>query len=725
MKFRTAIELDQTAGSWRWWAVFIAVLGLVVAAAIYPASDPDLYIMLATGRYVAQTGHAPTIDLWSHTAYGQPWPMHEWLSSLLFYGLFVLGGVNGIIIFKALALSLAFFLGLQVMRLRGASPFIALLTSALALLLLNHAFAERIQVISFVFFALSLYLLELFRSGKMKNLTFLFSTAVMFIIWANMHLGYIIGLGLYGIVLFDGLFSGITKKDWDFLKWSVISFILAFLVTGINPYGFGLTIDSLKVFIEPVSKEFDIFIWKSILEFQPLLSPGFSREPFVIYGLIWVGFSGLGLLLNAKKVRISEWLLYALFVWQAFQVTRYLWFLAWLSFPFTAANWQGAWETILSKLKKQSFGNAHNRKTKTSTECGKNIGLSNGIINPGNVAFVVLVLLILTGATMFTRSGEHLWQRFRLGWQPRMTSERGAQFLKQHRGQGNVFNDFDIGAYLLWQQIPVFSDGRIAPYMKTQVLQDQFRILGGQLHLLDKYHIDWIFMPYSRTGQVAQFEMFNRCLINSKKWALVFWDDACLIYVRNNEKYQDLIKTYGTVVNPALPDLNLPPEIFLKEMEAKAKEDPKARMPHVMAGNYYFSRNLPDQAEKQFKIALQNDPTNGILYNNLGNVYLRQGKIDQAIAAYRQAVKYDVNLGLTYCNWGYVLETQGKIKEAEKLYITAANVSVGDAWPYNRLGIIEANRGNRYKAVEYWRKGAALDPNSEAAQNLRKVSGGY
>ena len=675
----------------------------VIFSAIYKASDPDLYIMLATGRYVAQTGHAPTIDLWSHTAYGQPWPFHEWLSSLLFYGLFLLGGVNGIILFKALALALAFFLGLQIMRLRSASPFAALLASALALLLLNHAFAERIQVISFVLFILSLYLLELFRSGRINKWIFFLSTVGMFIVWANLHLGYVIGLGLYGLSLVDGLFIGFTRKNWGFLKWSTACFILALLATGLTPYGFGLTVDILKVYTDSASKAFDVFIVQSVLEYQPLLSPGFSREPFVIYGLIWIGFSGLGLVLNSKKARLSEWLLYGIFTWYSFQWTRYLWFLAWLSFPFTAVNWQGAWDTLNSKYKNI------NSKFKIS----------------GNVVFALLVLMILVGAVLFQRSGEHLWQRFRLGWRPRMNSERGVQFLKQHRGESRVFNDFDIGSYLLWQQVPVFVDGRVLPYKNTQVLQDQFKIFGGQLQLLDKYQIDWIFLPYSLTGQVAQFEMFNKYLIDSKNWALVFWDDACLIYVRNAEKYRALIKTYGTVVNPALPDLNLPPEVFLKEMEIKANQDPKARMPYVLAGNYYFSRNLPEQAEKQFKIALQNDPTNGILYNNLGNVYLRQGRIDQAIAAYRQAVKYDVNLGLTYCNWGYVLETQGKIKEAEKLYITAANVSVGDAWPYNRLGLIEEKRGNRYKAVEYWRKGARLDPNSEAAQNLRKVSGGY
>ncbi|MDO8969252.1 MAG: hypothetical protein Q7U74_01100, partial [Saprospiraceae bacterium] len=432
--------------------------------------------MLATGRYVAQTGQAPTVDVWSHTAYGQPWPFHEWLSSLFFYLIYSASGINGLIIFKALILALAFFLGLQIMRLRGASPFAALLSAFLAMLVLNLAFAERIQIFSFLFFLLSLYLLELFRNGRIKKGIFLSGTVVMFAVWSNMHLGYMIGLGLYGLAMVDGLFAGFKNKEWNYFKWSMAALVLAVLSTGINPYGFALTTDALSMFYDPASKEFDVFIWKSILEHQPLLSPGFSREPFVVYALIWIGFSGLGLLLNLKKTRVSEWLVYTVFVYQAFYVTRYMWFLVWLSFPFTAANWQGVFDHLNSKFNPSAPLRAKIQNSKFNIS--------------GNSAFALLILLILVGAGIFQRSGEHLWQRFQLGWRARMNSERGVQFLKQHRGESRVFNDFDIGAYLLWQQVPVFVDGRILPYKNTQVLQDQFKIFGGRLDLLDKYQID-------------------------------------------------------------------------------------------------------------------------------------------------------------------------------------------------------------------------------------------
>ena len=686
----------------KWVMVFMLVLILVVFSSIFPASDPDIYIMLATGRYVAQTGHAPTIDLWSHTAYGQPWPMHEWLSSLLFYGLFLLGSINSIILFKALALALAFFLGLQIMRLRGVLPFTALFTSALALMALNHAFSERMQVISFVFFLLSLYLLELYRYGRMGKGTFLLATVVLFAVWANMHLGYFIGLGLYGLALSDGLFYGITRKGWQFLKWSGAAFVSALLATGLTPYGYGLTTDALKMFSD-VSNEFNIFIWKSVLEFQPLLSPGFSREPFVIYGLIWIGFSGLGLLLNLRRSRISEWLLYAVFVYQSYYVTRYLWFLVWLSFPFTAVNWQGVGDYLSSKFK------ARSSKFRLTS----------------NAAFAGLAILVLAGAVLYQRSGKHLWQRAGLGWKPRMYSDAGAEFLKRHLDGGKVYNDFDIGGYLLWKEIPVFVDGRIGPYKGTEVLDDFFRIYGGRLDLLDQYGVDWIILPYARAVQTEVFNKLNLRLRESGGWALVYWDDACLIYVRRIEKYSPVIRQYEyRYVNPAVFDFGHPPREYLGELESKLAEEPGALMPRIMAGNYFFHNGDAAMAEREFKKVLAADPDNAPAHNNLGNAYLRQGRLEEAISSYKKAVKLDVNLGLAYSNWGYALEALGDVKKAVKLYAIATRVTPGDAWPHNRLGEIEMKRGNRAKALEHWRRGAAIDPGSEAARNLWKETGG-
>jgi tetratricopeptide (TPR) repeat protein len=302
-----------------------------------------------------------------------------------------------------------------------------------------------------------------------------------------------------------------------------------------------------------------------------------------------------------------------------------------------------------------------------------------------------------------------------------MYSEAGADFLKRHLDGGKVYNDFDIGGYLLWKEIPVFVDGRIAPYVGTEVLNDFFRIYGGRLELLDRYGIDWIYLPYGRAGQVDAFNRLNRLIRASGQWALVYWDDASLIYVRRAEKYSPVIKQHEyRYVNPAIFDFSPLPREYLGELKRKLAEEPGALMPRIMAGNYFFYNGDAAMAEREFEKVLESDPDNAVVHNNLGNTYLRQGRVKEAMASYKKSVKIDVNLGLAYCNWGYALEAVGEVKQAVKLYNIATKVTPGDPWPHNRMGVIEMKRGNRAKALEHWRKGAAIDPSSEAAQNLRR-----
>ena len=696
-------RLNQSIHSWQWPAVFAIVLLLVFISTIYPASDPDLYIMLATGRYVAQTGQAPAVDQWSHTAAGQPWKMHEWFSSLIFYRLFLWWGINGIIIFKAILLATAFGLAIGAMRLNGVPPPVALLVSVLGLLAANYGFAERIQIFAFFFLALMIFWLERQRLRPAPWWAHLSVLSLLMVLWANIHLTYVFGIFILGMYLCDSALEAWQKKALRLIVVPGAAFALAFLVSGVNPYGFDNLLITLTFYFRPDIQALDARISSGILEYQPLLSPGFSREPMVIYGLIWIAFSLAGMILGWRRLRFSFLVLWALFTWWTFGYVRFLWLQVFITMAGVGVCWQGGLEYLSSKFKVRSS------KFRLTS----------------NAAFAGLAILVLAGAVLYQRSGKHLWQRAGLGWKPRMYSDAGAEFLKRHRDGGKVYNDFDIGGYLLWKEIPVFVDGRIAPYVGTEVLDDFFRIYGGRLDLLDEYGVDWIILPYARAVQTEVFNKLNGRLRESGAWALVYWDDACLIYVRRAEKYSPVIRQYEyRYVNPAVFDFGHPPREYLGELERKLAEEPGALMPRIMAGNYFFFNGDAAMAEREFKKVLEADPDNAPAHNNLGNAYLRQGRLKEAISSYKKAVKLDVNLGLAYSNWGYALEALGDFKKAVKLYTIATRVTPGDAWPHNRLGEIEMKRGNRAKALEHWRRGAAIDPNSEAAQNLMRETGG-
>src|SRR5437660_12927075 len=71
------------------WLLFTAIFSL----AAVPPLDPDLWWHLANGRLMVTTGTIPHVDLYSFSAAGHPWVMHEWLADLTMYLLYQLGGL--------------------------------------------------------------------------------------------------------------------------------------------------------------------------------------------------------------------------------------------------------------------------------------------------------------------------------------------------------------------------------------------------------------------------------------------------------------------------------------------------------------------------------------------------------------------------------------------------------------------------------------------------------
>jgi Flp pilus assembly protein TadD len=689
-----------------WLIAHLAVFITAVAFSVYPASDPDLYIMLASGRHLLETGQIPMTDLWSHTAAGNPWMNHSWLGSLLFYLAYLAGGISGVIVFKSLVISGATAAGLGAARLMGAKPGAAFITAFLAILAASQGFAERAQVISYLMVSLLLLLLEALRSGRISPKAYYICLGAGFAVWANLHMGFLFGLMIIGAYLAESGWDGLKGRGWRMFWLHFGALALAVIATGLNPYGFRLTIFPFQEYLVKEEYAFSMFVIRTIHEYQPLFSGLFSREPFVKYGFFWLGFAVLGLVLNSGRDRVSH-LLLALAL-GALSVTRvrYLWFCCFICLPAAAANWQLA----LAKIK----GLVVSRTGRPQADWNRLSRLTLPTVVAG----------ILLGLTTYRRSGEHLWQRVGWGWEPQMNTGEGVEFLKQNLRGSQIFNDFDIGGYLIWKRIPVFVDGRLSPYKNTTVLSDHFRIFEGELGLLDRYGLDWVFIPYGMTSGTARFINFNQRLVESLKWALVYWDDACLIYVRRSPKFADVVSSCQyRFLNPAFQDMSVPADSFNAELNQKLVRNPEQTAPHLLASNYWFARHDMARALEHLKIVMNKKPRDGSLYNNLGNIYLRLGRIEDAVGSYKKAVSLDVNMGLAYCNWGYVMETKGEIEMARELYLIATRVTPGDAWPYNRLGIIEANKGNIYQAKKYWAEGARIDPYGDAAKNLAKARG--
>jgi hypothetical protein len=77
---------------------------------VFPELDFDLWWHLRTGRLIVEERSIPTADPFTFTAEGRPWVTHEWLAEVLFYGVHELGGIDALVLMKAVIAALALLL---------------------------------------------------------------------------------------------------------------------------------------------------------------------------------------------------------------------------------------------------------------------------------------------------------------------------------------------------------------------------------------------------------------------------------------------------------------------------------------------------------------------------------------------------------------------------------------------------------------------------------------
>src|SRR6266478_2381628 len=71
-------------------------------------SDPDTYWHIATGKWMLVERAFPRHDVFSHTAFGQPWVCPEWLAQVILSVGYDLFGWRGLVLLSALVTALTF-----------------------------------------------------------------------------------------------------------------------------------------------------------------------------------------------------------------------------------------------------------------------------------------------------------------------------------------------------------------------------------------------------------------------------------------------------------------------------------------------------------------------------------------------------------------------------------------------------------------------------------------
>ena len=120
----------------------------------------------------------------------------------------------------------------------------------------------------------------------------------------------------------------------------------------------------------------------------------------------------------------------------------------------------------------------------------------------------------------------------------------GFSFLKKEKINGNMFNNYEFGDYIIyaaWPEYKVFFDGRGDMY-GDDIFKEYEKVTSikpGWNEVLRKYDISWII--YNANSSLSLF------LMQRDDWSLIYADEVSNIFVKNDKEHQYLIEKYSDV----------------------------------------------------------------------------------------------------------------------------------------------------------------------------------
>lgn len=460
-------------------AVFIPRLGEIFFIAIFAAViglgprmmnvDGDLGRHITLGSYITDSRNIPTEDIFSFTKAGDPLTPHEWLSELLFAMINAVAGLNGVVWLTALVIAGSLWLVYKYSLNLSNMSLLALFGGILGAAASSLHWLTRPHIFTILLAALWTGELEKMRLGIRKSwLIFPF----LMLIWVNLHGAFIAGLLIWACyfigMLLDQQIS--LQKNQSFL-WVGISSILVSLI---NPDGIG--------------------IWKTGLGFlgnQYLVShtaeylpPDFQQLAFWPF-LILIMCSLIVLGLSKKRIAFPHLLIVGGWTIMALYSARNIPLYVVTVIPILISEACGIlcdWKDSILVNKFLDF----QKKIATTEE-----SLKGGF---WTIVSVILALVLLLGGAKLD------FQRVGNNFSEEVFPVEAAKWLEDNPPEGNGFNYFPWGGYLLykfWPERSVFIDGQTDFYGEelTREYERVITLADGWQDILYDYHIKWVIMP--------------------------------------------------------------------------------------------------------------------------------------------------------------------------------------------------------------------------------------
>jgi hypothetical protein len=447
-------------------------------------ADPDAWWHLATGRYIVTHRRLPVPDPFAYTTSIVP-PAnpaeasterfnltHEWLAQATWYGIQAVGGFGAVVLWKALLLGCMCGLTGWVAWRRTQSPLWGI-AAALAAASLAVEFAhDRPSILTYVFTALFIAVFEDWRR--------LWILPPLAIVWANCHGGFFLGWVVCGAYAIEA----ILKRAPDLRRVVLISG-LTVLLSGVNPNGFGALATVIRYRESPLQAT--LIEWSR----ADLWGPPYAFD-LLLYA------AAICLALSWKRVRLSDWILFAAFGVASLMAFRNELLMGLLA-PILIATYFPA------------------TRLKLPVRAMEYVAIT--------CLAAALVWGTVRGAFFQLRAAE--W-RYPQG---------AARFLRDNVPGARVFNTYEYGGYLIWRGVPVFIDGRA---LREAVFADYRKILGTpagdplRKEALARHGVNALVVNSFEYNGGALYALAPAMAQPAEsEWKLVYEDPQSLVFLRD------------------------------------------------------------------------------------------------------------------------------------------------------------------------------------------------
>jgi tetratricopeptide (TPR) repeat protein len=517
--------------------IFVLILAFYGTVLFHKINLPtdDLGRHLENGKIVWQNKEVLTTNFYSYTEPNFPFTNHHWLSGVTFYLLYLLIGFSGLVIFKIALLLAAFSLVFKVASKKG-NFWLAALASIPAIFLLAERTDVRPEIFSLFFTAAFLYVLSDFNDNpKSKKIYWLIPLQIL---WVNLHIYFLIGILITGGFILEKIIYGSfnkPKENSEPLRRRGIFFLFSknfknnplikrglhllgslILVSLINPFTY-------KIFLYPLQM-FKNYGYDIVENKSPFFLEHLMHDPAILTFKISIAVLAISFIasLAFRRFRIFYLLASLATIITSWMAIRDLPFLGLILLPAASISLAPLWSSWQKQLKK-----------KTSIYIKIILASSLSII------FIFLSYSVLAGK-IFENKERGIGLTFE--------SNNSADFFKKENLTGPIFNNYDIGSYLVFHLYPkekVFVDNRPEAYSAQFFTQDYIPMQTTEekwQEQLRRYNFNVIYFTQEEGTWWGQTFLSQR--LNDPEWALVYADSQAVIFLRNKPENETIIKKY-------------------------------------------------------------------------------------------------------------------------------------------------------------------------------------